>query len=83
MFIMTIRNKTRDRQMKFTVENGKYMVRIFRLYPFSDILTSEVSMCRDSFIIAVRENLKAHIPERQRCNVYFNGYNFEKVCGWK
>lgn len=77
-FIMTIRNKNLNRQVKFTVENGVGVVRKFELYPFQHILHEKIELDKENFKHMVRTELMIHMVAEAGANVYFNGDNFRK-----
>jgi hypothetical protein len=78
LFIMTVRNDAKGRQMKLTVERGHCMVREFLLYPLSDIMTSERAVPPKKFIKIIVANMAANMDGSAISNVYFNGDNYRK-----
>lgn len=78
MFIMTIRKRSRGRQIKVTVEHNVCYVREYRLYPYSHIMTHELIVSRDYLMAIVGMNLATHAAGKAGVNVYFNGENYKK-----
>ena len=77
-FIMTVRNKYMNRQAKFTIENGRYVKRVFELYPNQHILHEMVEYSEEEFKFVVRSEIMFNLVAESGANIYFNGDNFRK-----
>jgi hypothetical protein len=78
LFIATIRNEYTDRQKKFTIECGNCMIRVYRLYPFQDIMIAEKNVTQKQFIKLLMQELTCNAGATSGANIYFNGNNYRK-----
>ncbi len=78
LFIMTVRSQHMDCQRKFTVEDGNCVIRDYRLFPFSNIMTKEKYVTQKKFIAMIMRELSINIGHASGANIYFNGDNYRK-----
>jgi len=78
-FIATIRHHKLKSQLKITKENGIYYSRMYRLYPFSDVMIKENIVTRGHVMATIATNLAIFAAGESVTDIYINGENYKNV----